>query len=176
MKRRSRNLIGVLATLLGIEAALWTRSYWTADSISHWVVSQADGKTTTKQYLYCVQVARGEVWVEFGSETSPPYPGPLPLHPRWEWHTYPATSDVLLLDTAWYRRYGFLYCCRPVIVGQSCTDVIFPFWGMFVLAGLPLLIIFYRSRGDVGYHRVCRVCEYDLRASPGRCPECGTQE
>jgi len=47
-------------------------------------------------------------------------------------------------------------------------------WPFMLSAILPALwVVMFRRR-----HRfragLCRVCGYDLRASPGRCPECGT--
>ena len=42
-----------------------------------------------------------------------------------------------------------------------------------VLTFLPLLVV-CRTRRHGGAAGVCPSCDYDLRATPGRCPECGT--
>jgi hypothetical protein len=80
---------------------------------------------------------------------------------------------------------GFGYgSSRPwdfVIDNRAYTDedgarfVIIPYWflaGTFSI--LPILALLKARRGPRYAAGHCQVCGYDLRATPERCPECGT--
>jgi hypothetical protein len=51
-----------------------------------------------------------------------------------------------------------------------------PYWFLALVAAAPLLVALKRIRHRRRLNRrgLCAVCGYDLRASPDRCPECGT--
>jgi hypothetical protein len=79
--------------------------------------------------------------------------------------------------------HGFVYCDIEVPITQLALyvpvgrihAVAIPNWlTVAALAALPLAratTYLYRRRKKVS--GVCRACGYDLRATPGRCPECG---
>jgi hypothetical protein len=64
----------------------------------------------------------------------------------------------------------------PIVYLGDCRSVLIPFWFTFaVTAALPVGWLARVARRKFAFppgH--CRRCGYDLRASPERCPECGT--
>src|SRR5688500_6586060 len=103
---------------------------------------------------------------------SPEYAGQYEIR-RWHW----GTGDRPPIPYAAGRpatRWGFGHDSvrDPVF---RWVEIVFPFWLPTALfAALPL------ARGALSVHRRLRVreghcthCGYDLRATPGRCPECG---
>ncbi len=72
---------------------------------------------------------------------------------------------------------------RRLVLGEGTTvgtfsGIIFPAWlAVLALAWLPalrLLTYFRRRQKQREVQDFCRICGYDLRATPDRCPECGS--
>jgi len=62
-----------------------------------------------------------------------------------------------------------------IVEAGPSTLILFPIWMPTLLSGLPALLIegrYLRHRRRLA-RGLCVSCGYDLRASPGRCPECG---
>jgi hypothetical protein len=58
-------------------------------------------------------------------------------------------------------------------LGVTAVEFSLPFWLLSAGSGLTGLMI-WRSRAREQSVGRCRSCGYDLRATPDRCPECGT--
>ena len=83
---------------------------------------------------------------------------------RWDWlkvHFRKWDGDSITFP----NKYGRL---RQWLIG-------FPLWPVAVITSLPGLywLLSFRRRRPLG---ACIKCGYDLRATPGRCPECGAEQ
>jgi hypothetical protein len=64
---------------------------------------------------------------------------------------------------------------RPSVSTESYLNLFVPHWAVAMLLGaLPLRWAFLWRRSRRYPPRCCPNCGYDLRATPDRCPECGT--
>jgi hypothetical protein len=90
-------------------------------------------------------------------------------------YTYVPGSPYALVGTDYSRRYiGF----GTGITGYGGRFINLPYWlAVVVLAILPS-IAWRQHHRRLQHERlergICLVCGYDLRATPDRCPECGT--
>ena len=150
MKRRLLNLATALSLLLCLAAAaLWPYSYLAYDAIGFWpspAEHRAYGLLSHHGTICFIRVREGD-----GAS-------------RWMWrHDRTRRGDPEINGTG-----GFVLDRGP---GKFLVGV--PYWALCLpLAVPPALWARRRRRGrDPG---LCRSCGYDLRATPGRCPECGT--
>ena len=95
------------------------------------------------------------------------------------------TQNAFNLPMHFFQEYGhwpilgFAYGHLPMVhaIGfdMGSTDIFVPHWAaamLFSVAPVRWLILRRRDRWRRANGK-CRACGYDLRASPGRCPECG---
>ncbi|MDB5329652.1 MAG: hypothetical protein JWP03_803 [Phycisphaerales bacterium] len=173
MTRRLFTLALVFSLLLCIAAAgLWARSYFVRDSL------RFRGTGRDRNLL---SSAHGEMLAmtffddPFFEDT---YAGGV----RWEKDNVDDIFGDWLLPTAVPRHAGFVYAHFQTIYlagnGKpvNCRAVAMPYWfpaTLFAIAPLIELRKRIRSRrtNQIG---LCPKCGYDLRATPDRCPECGT--
>jgi hypothetical protein len=99
---------------------------------------------------------------------------------RYDWEIQ--SRAVQDLGGSWRVNPGTFYF-RYYPLRRPAPDVtrvfIAPQWTLIVLTGLPPMAwIIYNRRYLRGRWRavrgLCEMCGYDLRATPDRCPECGT--
>jgi hypothetical protein len=175
VKRVARGLFAigtVAAAVLGAAACvLWARSYRHTDvaATPQFRVASHEGGL----HLWH-QDTDGDGWIRLGSR--PVY---RMTDPEIDWNQYVspwAGSDSVpplpgwSTQTAW-RRFGFAF-----VRAWDLRGVSIPFYAIVAGCTLaPAWSLLRRARG-AGRRRQgrCRACGYDLRASPDRCPECGT--
>jgi hypothetical protein len=180
MDMTPRRLSAALATLslLAFIAAcvLWARSYGQSDQLV-WTGDHA---------RHSLRSAPGHVVLDV-------YNGPARMQdPRGlkyeRGDPAPATRELMTILLLCYdstarlvqwEHAGFAWSQRSSSRDLIVTGVA-PFWSVTLLSAMPALgWLALRLRSLVRKHRgetarVCKVCGYDLRATPHRCPECGT--
>lgn len=148
--------------LLLVTAAMWVRSYYWWDSAA-WPTGTSTALSVSSQFggidiLESYYVANRY----FGFRPERPTKFQMnsfrcdPYRPYWR------------LDTA-NAVLGFYYDHLPTLYRR----LLIPYWAItLVLAVCPVAwLLTRRRRRIVG---CCPTCNYDLRATPGQCPECGT--
>jgi hypothetical protein len=154
------NAITILSALLCVgTVALWGRSYWIGEHVIWTRVIEPPSSRNPGEPLWTYRIvdgelSRGQLFVEI----VPPTRLTRRKHPAWLHYTEPPN-----------RLSGEYYS------SDRSTVIFVPLWPA-ALATLMLPVgrasaTFLRRRRRTG---LCRVCGYDLRATPDRCPECGT--
>ena len=166
MKRRLLNLLTVLSMLLCVAVvALWGRSRSTMD-LMH--------LRTDDRFVH-VATYRGGVWLGTWRRAEHD-PASLTTGyrawPAWKndavWRNYQGISHTQLL--------GFHYLSGPPGGIASHQVLIIPAaFPLALTAAAPAVWLVARVRRRRRRSGgLCAACGYDLRATPGRCPECGT--
>ncbi len=176
MKRKLLNLAAALSLLFCIASVvMWVRSYWRHDMR----VEEHGWQTNS------IASVRGTI--RFFRLWTPRQYAPAERPPRW--HSRAASrSDAI---DAWYQsrssqwhaagfeviegdyREGAFFAGEPP---YPYRVIVIPHWSLALLTALAparqlnALRISRRRRRRA----LCPACGYDLRATPGRCPECGT--
>jgi hypothetical protein len=187
VKRHLLNLLSLLSLLLCLASLLlWMRSYTGSDYISRSrIVSSDDFGVTSRSHS--VTWTRGSVRLAVGGHSTFSLQAstqPAVTHdtsPRWSVGRLGAGHgewDVRTGHSFWNRLgfYRFTTGWMSSFADSSSDGVGFPAWVLVVLFALlpgyrAWVILRARRRFAKG---LCQICGYDLRATPDRCPECGT--
>ena len=168
MKRRLFTTLATLSMLLcAAVLMLWVRSYWDTDFV---------GWSDHRQFFGALSMG-GVLRFEHGGYGAG--------RAGWDGVSYPTPAGGLWGEvTARTRRGGVL---RSLGLAYARVDYNFdgtmvrralyvPHWlAAAVMSVLPVLAIGARRRRRRSDPSICANCGYDLRATPGRCPECGVE-
>ena len=175
MKRRVLNGMTALSLLLCVAVvALWVRTYWVRDRVFSEQIGHVQDRPVFTSW--CMEANRGRVCVDFyrNKVTTKPPDQPVPgFDTRWTRLAWPSQPGA----PAWPGTLGFWFDAKADGRGYRARAAIMPLWLPAVLfAALPAWRYIRRDRrlARLGRLRLCTQCGYDLRATPDRCPECGT--
>jgi hypothetical protein len=158
-------VLSVLSLLLCLATlSLWVRNYWRADVLA-WELVDTRG---VSHFTYFGSWAGYFGLIHFDSKGRSYKPPGAPIADPWTWTVH----LKLEWPTKLYQRRDSTNALFTRTTRSFCLPK-----GLFVVlfALLPTLWI-TRTIRDRRRHRqgVCARCGYDLRATPERCPECGT--
>ena len=168
LRRLSHFTVALSLALFAVAAVIWVRSYWVSDTVD-W---DRPGSRIN------IGSTRGEMW--------------------WDRIRYPQAAPVRFSRETGYHRQrigamagntmppqwsfadfhwaNFNFSRTSPVPGVSIQDLRIPDWSILLITGvLPAAWLISRwsvRRRSLG---LCARCGYDLRATPDRCPECGTR-
>ena len=152
--------------LFAAVVGVWVRSFWVSDWVGR--VYYTPGIVTEDHHVY-LRTVRGKAVLVGGGDP----PGNF-SHVRWAWRrsepwNYPAGPDgpplLRALGIGWENEHR-------VLTGETtCGVQVHLAWPASLLGLTTCFLALRRRRPRRG---LCATCGYDLRATPGRCPECGT--
>jgi hypothetical protein len=193
MKRRLLNVLTGLSLLLCVAACvLWVRSYRATDYVG-WQSVAPDGINMERTFF--VVSLRGRVHVQRDDQWFPAFTpaeladlarfaGPDRPRPGWRWGSRASRAPSRLTGSGFSfertnapLRYALAGGRQQAWMRGYLLSV--PYWFLaLATATLPgwrgIAGRRRRRREKRLRHGLCLACGYDLRAPPGRCPECGT--
>ena len=160
MKRFFFHFIVTVSLMLCVSTvALWVRSYWIDESIFYGPGPFRCCNFSNDQG----QIQIGYAWRTDGYEFDRGF-------------SYASGLSNVSPPLTWWQRWcfgGFDY--NAYFSRFSWRMVLVPHWFVLLVCGLPVLWIRrWQQQNKPDTSLLCLKCGYDLRASPDRCPECGT--
>ncbi len=184
------NIFAAVSVVLCLATVvLWVRSYFVQDHFYRWDDFRADG-SWTDWVQDSVQIGKGGVGFnrivqgDLGLSAQKRREGVLktfarrggipPFH-RNRPAAYPDFNFRANDEAVLGFKFGRFAVSRPGIRGWG-IQVIVPLWALAVPLALPGGLWAWHRRRLRRQRRagLCLNCGYDLRATPDRCPECGT--
>ena len=180
MRRRVLNLVALLSLIPpAAVAVLWVRGFHEVDRVQ-W--STRVDPRAGRADAWTVISGKGVVPVLWERVTWPqallPYIGYLPAASRPGGFSYTtlAPVDVTVRTETFWQRLGFARHDEthggPTSAWSRRTRLVrLPHWFLLLCSAVPPAFALPLRRRRTG--GLCATCGYDLRATPGRCPECG---
>jgi hypothetical protein len=174
-------LIGASSVLFAATMVMWVRSYWASDQLtfeSNKVVSNQTRMTSFQLFS-----TRDELLLQFGKGVGRANPSAAI---SWLKHTSGPVfrMRMQLEELTFLHRSGFRFSSGKS--DNGFVNGVWASWSWGFLLSMPywflaLVFLVLPARRFVGalsrrplYGNLCAKCHYDLRATPDRCPECGT--
>ena len=180
MTRQLLNLATALSLLLCVAVVLlWARSYWMRDAMKNSAASR-DGTEFRVRELHlisnggAIDVVRTATTTSGGSVDQ----AVRDAGEQIGWNLLSMRREPGNDSRSWRRRHWPYWRTAAGRLGDTtvATQVVHvPYWPVALLClSVPAMRgtrVFRRRRR--ASHSLCPACGYDLRATPGRCPECG---
>src|SRR5258706_5472428 len=89
---------------------------------------------------------------------------------------YPLSEENLLLGFGW-QRHRYTPPENKDFSYREHWAIVVPHWCIFTIVSLPTQLFVFRfiRRSRWRARGCCLKCGYDIRATPGKCPECGAE-
>ena len=169
LRRRYSLRVLLVAVALSALIALWVRSYFIADWIGQvWF----DPAVTSENHHIWFVSNHGVLAVTVGGDPASNFP-----QRKWAYlstTSYPFRNKtdeprlVSMLGVHWTKTHRYT-------TGEYATDFSIRMLTLAIVGGALMIYFVIRFRqARVVLPGLCQSCGYDLRASPSRCPECGT--
>ena len=190
MRRKLFNLATAISLVLCIAiVALWGRSYWKAEVIQY---QSPMGTPPCKLRYLQIYSVHGGLSLRLLRETYPQLKETELASPYWNAHIaglrrdvgwkYEALSPlqnprIFIGFDAQHEISSIEPWRRGSVIDYESWVGTIPFWFLMLLTLTPCLILAYRRIRRATRRKaagLCPTCGYDLRATPERCPECGT--
>jgi len=185
MPRHVVEIFGAISLVLCVAAAaLWVRGYFAGDMLS-WARETLHGqkfeyrtvdafsthgglRITYGYYRRDLSAAEAAAKHPRGSNIGVSHFDNYPAYPHPLGDTPIKLANLLGFHAGWNGGVD------PIERSTNSTHcIVIPDWFLVLIFAAPAaLLLRRRPRGP---HGRCRVCGYDLRATPNRCPECGTE-
>lgn len=176
---------GIIAAILFVTVlVLWTKSFWKGNGVGYTSYSYPDQQTAQRS-IHDAEIISGSIIISSG-QTTISRPSEVEAS-RWSqrgFYVYSPQPRYAFVNwitrRSIWNQLGFFLMTDPGARNASLWRVIVPGWYILLLSGTLAAFLLHRAwrrwlqttrqmRGE------CLHCGYDLRASPQRCPECGTE-